>query len=273
MANMIIRSGVALLLVGSLAGTGKPDPTPRILSTAESGKAVLATKEDLVYEVSWTIFKLGTIRLRTNTDYSADAFIDSYEGLPFVDLHSYNHTQMDSMFFSKGSHAVDKKDTDWVGFDYVTDVAHKRVRIEEIHQKDVHSAPYDRTVRDSIQLQSMDFLDGLSIGYYPRALIHTRDTAKVQTILYGKLGTTTFYFSGKKSEEKIDAVERPVRVIEVPGTTTVEGIYGMTGAFTGWFSDDSAGVPIKGKLKILLGNVNVELIQWKRPGWQPPVAE
>jgi hypothetical protein len=44
----------------------------------------------------------------------------------------------------------------------------------------------------------------------------------------------------------------------------------MTGDFVGWFSDDAAAVPIKGKLKVLLGNVTVELIRWNRKGWNPP---
>jgi hypothetical protein len=65
-------------------------------------------------------------------------------------------------------------------------------------------------------------------------------------------------------------VDSPVRVIEVEGTTTVEGIYGMTGGFRGWFSDDSAAVPIKGRLKVLLGEVEIELTTWNRKGWNPP---
>jgi hypothetical protein len=47
----------------------------------------------------------------------------------------------------------------------------------------------------------------------------------------------------------------------------------MTGEFTGWFSDDEAAVPIKGKLNVLLGSVTVELIQWKRDSWSPPLEQ
>ncbi len=265
-----------LLLFDVLAAAVFGAGTVALVSTAQpvnldaARRAVLSDGEYLVYEVSWTIFKLGTIRLSAHGDYSAEAYIDSYEGLPIVDLHSFSQTQMDSEFYSKGSHSVDKEDTEWVGLDYVSDPGHKRVRIETIHQKDEHSPIIGRSVRDSIQLDSLKFLDGLCIGYFPRAFIHTTDTLNVPTILYGKLGTTTFYFSGRRTTEEIDAAEKPVRVIEVPGTTSVVGIFGMTGAFTGYFSDDSAGVPIKGKLKVAIGNVNVELIQWKRKGWQPP---
>jgi hypothetical protein len=59
-------------------------------------------------------------------------------------------------------------------------------------------------------------------------------------------------------------------VVEVHGNTSAVGVFGMTGEFTGWFSDDEAAVPIKGELKVLLGTVTVELIGWKRSGWSPP---
>jgi len=262
-----------LLLLFPLIGTGIPSLQPVADDLAAARKAVLYDGEYLVYEVSWTFLKLGTIRLRAHRNYTAEAYIDSYEGLHLVDLHSFNHTRMDSSFYSLGSHAIDKKDTMWAGLDYISDPARGLVRMEEIRQSDIHSPPYLRVTRDSIKVPTMRFLDGLCIGYFPRAYIRTRDTLNVPTILYGKLGTTTFCFSGDRTTEQIDAVDKPVRVVKVPGTTSVEGIYGMTGAFTGWFSDDSAAVPIKGKLKVLIGNVTVELIQWKRDAWNPPTAE
>ena len=90
------------------------------------------------------------------------------------------------------------------------------------------------------------------------------------TVLYGKVGTTTYRFTDDKTTESIDALENPVKVVEFEGTTTAVGIFGMTGDFTAWFSDDNAAVPIKGKLKVLLGNVTVELVKWNRKGWNPP---
>ena len=61
----------------------------------------------------------------------------------------------------------------------------------------------------------------------------------------------------------------PVRVLEVEGSANAVGVYGMTGDFTGWFSDDEAAVLIKGRLKVLLGSVTVELIQWDRKERKP----
>jgi hypothetical protein len=127
--------------------------------------------------------------------------------------------------------------------------------------------------KDTIRLVSRDFVDGLSIAYFPRRYVHTSQSVAVPTVLYGKIGTTTFHFNRRKTEGTLEVLDRPVKMIEVEGTTSAVGIFGMSGEFRGWFSDDSAAVPLKGKLNVLLGNVNVELIRWKRGSWSPPLAD
>jgi hypothetical protein len=232
--------------------------------------SIMLPGEELVYEVSWTWFKLGTIRLKSKQGYAAEAQIDSYPDIPFVDLHSVQYSTMDSLFFSLASRSAEKKDGDWMGLRYLTDTTHNLLFVEETYHKQPDAEPYRRAWKDTIQLESPFFVDGLSIGYFPRLFVHTVQTIVVPTVLYGKLGLTTFRFTNEKTTESLAVLDDPVRAIEVKGTTTVEGVFGMTGDFTGWFSDDSAAVPIKGRLKVLIGNVTVELIAWKRDGWNPP---
>jgi hypothetical protein len=256
----------AIILYSASSLRGDPAGTP----PCPPPNRIIADGEDLMYEVRWTFFKLGTIRLLTHGDYSAEAYIHSYEGLPFVDLHTVHFTLMDSCFFSRGSRSLEKKGSEWWGEEYLYDTADSRLYVKELFKKDYSSPPYKSDVRDTIQLRNMLFLDGVSIGFYPRASLHRTDTVTVPTVLYGKLGATTFRFPGRPTTETIDADPQPIRVVEVTGATTVEGVYGMTGEFTGWFSDDDAAVPIKGKVKVLIGNVTVELIKWNRKGWSPP---
>ena len=248
-----------------MSGSGPPDRSGTLPSAA-----ILSDGEVLVYEVSWTFFKLGTIRLMSKKDFSAEAFIDSYDGLPMVDLHSVHYSLMDSSFFSRASRSLDKEETEWRGLNYVYDLLGHRLLVEEVSQADPTSPPHTRVEKGVIALQDTHFIDGLSIAFFPRAFVHTSRSITVPTLLYGNLGTTTFHFMQRKTLEPIDALEDPVRVVEVDGTTSVEGIFGMTGDFRGWFSDDSAAVPIKGRLRVLLGEVDVELIQWNRGGWNPP---
>lgn len=232
--------------------------------------SVYVDGEDLVYEVSWTFVKLGTVHIKTLGSLKAVAYIDSYEGLPFVDLHSVNYTEMDSFFYCRSGYAIDKDGNDWKGLSYSAVPETRRVGVVSLSQADPSSPPYKKDPLDTIQLKTQSFVDGLSIGYFPRLLVHSLRTVNVTTLLKGKVGTTTFYFTNHRTTESIDALDNPVRVIQVDGTTDAVGVFGMTGDFTGWFSDDASAVPIKGKLKVLLGSVTIELIRWNRKSWQPP---
>ncbi len=257
---------LVLAVTAAVAFNGRFQPDPPELR----GSTILQAGDEFVYEVSWTWIKLGTIRLHTLPGRRAEAHIDSYEGLPFVDLHSVDFSLMDSLLFSRGSVSMQKQKSGWKGLNYLCDFPQHRVIIEEVLANDPAGEPYQRTPRDTIHLSNPSFVDGLSIAFFPRRFMQGISTLTIPTILYGKLGETTFNFTGNHTTESIDALDNPVRVVELTGNTTVVGIYGMTGDFKGWFSDDDAAVPIKGKLKVLIGNVTVELIQWNRKGWTPP---
>jgi len=253
----IIAAGISLRAVDAVAPT--------------AGSVILADEEELTYEVSWSFVKLGIVRLKSTPDSSVQAWIDSYEGLPYVDLHSIYYSKMDSSLFSQRSWSLDKQeDGEWTGLNYISDFPNKRLVLEEVRQKDPQTEPHYRKMRDTIALSGTSFLDGISIGYHPRLLVHTSQPVRVPTVLYGKLGTTTFYLPGEKTTVDLDAVDYPVRAIEMEGTTSVVGVFGMTGDFVGWFSDDQVAVPLKGKLKVLLGSVTMDLVKWKRGSWNPP---
>jgi hypothetical protein len=253
----------------AVAGSPDNDSSTPLIATP-SPEAILSNGEELLYEVRWTLFRIGTIRIRQRPDLKAIAYIDSYDGLPFVDLHSIYHTEMDSGFFSRWSTSIDKSGKMWTGLRYISDTTENTIIVEELEQLGPRSQPHVVGIRDTIRLQSRQFVDGLSIGFFPRLMLRSGKTVRVQTVLSGKLGTTTFQFNNKRTMQKINALDSPVRVVEVTGVTDVVGIFGLTGEFTGWFSDDDAAVPIKGKLNVLIGNVTIELIEWKRPGWSPP---
>ena len=260
---------VNLILLAWLAGVPANDPESSDMSKLSS-KTVIGDGEEYVYEVSWTVFKIGTIHLKVSPRYSVEARVNSYPSVPFVDLHSAHYCEMDSSFYSVATHTAEKRENDWCGMNYVYDLPRKRLIVEETHQKDPESPPFSTQVKDTLSLPSTQFVDGLAIAFFPRLFIHSVRTIEVPTVLYAKIGTTTYRFSNNRTTEGIDALDAPVKVVEFDGNTTAVGIFGMTGDFTGWFSDDDAAVPIKGELKVLLGSVTVELIKWNRKGWNPP---
>lgn len=257
----------AMLLLAAV----DPDGIPGFGPAPDRPSAILAQEEEMVYEVSYAFITLGTIRLKARPDLSADAWIDSREGLPFVDLHSRYHTQMDSMLYSRGAWSLDRQDDGtWTGWLYEYDQDQRRVMVERTRHHDPASPPFDRTRRDTLALPRAHFVDGLSIAYLPRALVRASRGVEIATVLMGAAGETAFYLPAEKTTVDLDAVEYPVKALAVEGTTGAVGIYGMSGDFKGWFSDDAYAVPLCGKLNVLIGSVNVELVQWKKSNWTPP---
>ncbi len=231
---------------------------------------VLTVDEELEYEVSWTFVDLGTIRLKATRGLDAEARIDSYEGLPYVDLHAFFQTTMDTSFMPVVSRSLEKNDGQWAGLQYAFDVSSRRFEVAAITGNSPRGPFPAVAPKDTVSIPGVPFVDGLSIGYYPRRIVHLDRPVEVSTILYGRTGITTFYLPGEREEVDIDAVDYPIRTIKVEGNTTAVGIFGMSGDFVGWFSDDEAAVPIRGRVKVLLGSISIQLVKWNRPGWSPP---
>jgi hypothetical protein len=237
----------------------------------------IAAGEELVYEVSWWIVKLGTIRMRV-TEAGRDsggprpsvrADIDTYDELPFTSLHAVSETVMDSSYNSIESLGLSQDGSTWRSIRYR--YAHERSAL--IVDRGTAPTRDDRrfTTEESDTLSvGPAFQDGLSIFYFARAHLKDGRRMSVPTIIEGRPGRTVFNFSGGASEEEIEAVDYPIDVVGFSGTMEFSGIYGLTGPFEGWFSNDDARVPIRANMEVMLGSVKVELIGWNRGGWNPP---
>ena len=231
--------------------------------------------EELVYQVSYSVFSLGTVKIQvldTSTKagvctYRAKAFIDSYSGVPFVNLHYVFYSEIDQELYSHFFSGLDTKDPNKTAFsDYTFDYENNRVRYE----KGIRQSDTKRTKGgDSI---STTYQDGLSLFYYARGHIHEMTKANVPTFVDEKKVNTFINFMNKKGSTEIDAVKYPIETIEFDGRAEFVGVFGMTGGFSGWFSNDEAAIPVVARMKVILGSVYIELIQWNRPGWVPPRA-
>lgn len=268
---------VSLILSGCL--TVMPfTAEDKLADAVASVSTVMLPGEELVYEVSWTLFKLGRIRVLTlpaNTPgvrYRSVAYSDSYD-LPFLDFHAYSTAEMDSTLFSRGSSLFEKNGDRWFRQMYYFSPLTRTYITENAYVNDLHYLPAPKATYDTLRLSYDRFQDGTSIFYFARAHIHAGRAIAVPTLVRGKAGRTEFYLPAERTTERIDAVPYPIRVLQLEGKADFEGIFGLTGDFTGWFSDDAAAVPIKAKMKVLLGSINIELIEWKRPGWLPPRAD
>ena len=216
-------------------------------------------------------FDLGQVRIRvtgTNpgpdgTSYACKALIDSYKKVPFVDLHAIYQSVMDSTVFSRLFVAKSKEDNTWSFGKYTFEYDKQRVLM------DVGTDDSLVAKRETLSV-SVPYQDGLSLFYYARDRLYCGKSMDIPTIVKEQKVTTHIDFNGERSGISIDAVDYPVAVVHFEGNAAFVGIFGLTGGFEGWFSDDEARVPILAKMKVIIGSVTIELMGWKRPGWKPP---
>jgi len=254
---------VLVLLVSSPARAADDQQAP-----------IFEVGEELVYNVRFSFFDLGQIRIRilgeVRTDsslaYDGNARIDSYPSVPLVDVHAVFESLIDSAVFSRRFVGRSRIDDDWETSIYTFDYPRGAVAMEVFDRDSVLTKQLTMEAREPLQ-------DGLSLFFHARRALFAGRELIVPTVIKEERVLTYLDMRTTRESVEIDAVDYPVDVRHFVGNANFVGFFGLTGDFEGWFSNDAARVPIMAKLKIILGNVTVELMEWKRPGWVPPPSE
>jgi hypothetical protein len=232
---------------------------------------VMQVGEKLIYEVSFWGFGLGRIEIYTDgteikdeiLTYKTRANIYSYKGIPFVSLHSVFKSWVDaecgcSRYFEGSNLIKDKWDYQEITFYYNENY----FTIEKWFD--------NKKYFDEIFETKKRWNDGNSLFFFARKYLRLGKNVKIPTVMDRDTVFTYINFSNKKEKIEIDAVDYPVRTINFEGKAAWKGLYGLSGEFEGWFSDDDAAVPIKASMNVYVGSVDIELIKWERAGWKPP---
>jgi hypothetical protein len=248
--------------------------SPFFSATALKSEELVQVGEDIIYEVSYMGIKLGSVRIITEPAekvgnqevIKAKGIIKSYDGIPFFYLYTtYESWINPSISYSHKFVGNTKFMSDpWNYQSILFDYDKTRIVNEQWENKVLK-------VRDTMFTKSK-WNDGLSLFFFARKYTDAKKSIKIPTFINEDTSYTQINFSGKRDQVNIDAVDYPIKTIFFTGSATWEGIYGITGKFEGWFSDDDARVPIKAKMKTIIGNVDIELIKWTRKGWTPPKA-
>jgi len=232
--------------------------------------------EELQYNVSYSFLDIGLVKMQVLDTASRNgvkvikckAYLDSYSGVPFVDLHQVFYSEMDTESFSQFfvSHSTLKPDQ-MPYTKYIFDYRKSKLFYE------FGTDPGGVVKRTGEEPVFEPQLDGLSLFYYARSNFRQQKKISVPVLVNEKSYKTHFNFMNKIGTQDIDAVKYPIEIIEFDGTSDFTGVFGLTGYFKGFFSNDDAGIPIVAKMKVILGSVHIELIKWTRPGWVPPRAK
>lgn len=246
-----------------------------IFSTLSIQAQVMAPGEELTYDVSYMGISLGTIKVTTlknenfngKTVHHTKVYIDSRKGIPFVDLHSIYESWIDPSVQFSHNFAASTKESDgsWSYDKYLFDYPGQTVTMEKYKANKLSNKRILKTPKK--------WNDGSSLFFLARQMLKSKKTIKVPTIIMDDTVSTSINFVGKEEIVEIDAAKYPIKTVYLSGTANWTGIYGLSGKFEGWFSDDDARIPIRAKMKLYVGNANIELVKWSRGSWQPPKSE
>ena len=227
--------------------------------------------EDLTYVVKYAFLNLGEVRFRVleqtelnNTPvYKTIANIDSYPDLPFVSLHQIYESYIDSSLFPiKFFAKIFGDDSVFVDYKFIG-----KSEID-IQKGKVGSAKLwlDTTVYINQRTQ-----DGLSILYFARMNFSENKNLVVPCFVNEKKEKATLNFYSESVPVSIDSVDYEIDCRYLNGFTDFVSVYGLTGNFEGWFSNDKYSVPIRAKMNVIIGSINLELIKWNEKIWNPPL--
>jgi len=264
----------AVLVVGVSIAPSQKGRTAALVLPARG--EMLQVGEELEYKVSYSFFNIGTIRIQVldreerdgKTVFRAQALMDSNPSLSWlVDLHVRFLSEMDEKIFSYRWSSDDSSNHQLDFKKFLFDYDNNRV-LNEKGKK----LPSGERIVESVDTLSIKgpCQDGLSLFFYARENVRQKKQVRVPTLIEKKEEFTDINFMNKRTGVEVDAIEYPVEVVEFDGEAEYVGIFGLTGGFRGWFSNDDARVPILARMNVILGSIKIQLVKWNRPGWQPP---
>ncbi len=231
--------------------------------------------EILEYDVSYLGFTLGTIVIKTTGKETIDgdstvvvqAEMKSRPGLPYMSIDVLYKSWLDpSVKYARKFYASEQINEDPREYTkYEFEYPKNYFRIE---------TGTEDAVKQQMKFEtSTRWNDGLSLFFLARQFLNIKRHIGIPTIIQNDTVRTAINFVGTAENVEIDAVEYEVSTTYFKGNADWEGIYGVTGRFEGWFSADEARVPIRAKMKVYLGSVDIQLTKWTRGNWMPPKAK
>lgn len=240
--------------------------------TAYANAQVCYSGEELFYKVTYMGVNLGSIRSEVEQSLRLDGrlvhkvkiHIVSNPNIPFVSLHSIYESWIDTSVTHSHQFNANTKitDSEWEFDKYIFDYSGRQIITEKWRG--------DRKLNSQVFKTSKKYNDGSSLLFAARQLVYAKKSYRIPTLIMDDTVSTIINFQGTIESQKVSAVDYPIRTIYFNGDANWTGVYGLTGRFEGWFSDDEARIPIRAKMKVYVGSVNLELVSWKRGSWQPP---
>ena len=232
-------------------------------------------KEDMTFEASYLFVKFGSVRFQMLGDGNYNglsvcklrAYVDSYSGIPFVNFHAVYETYVDpKTLLCLFNLRKEREGDSWVYTTTNLDFGAKKIEWKQFKDGEpikILDLPLDTT-----------YSNGVSFVYYLRGICRNacgkRMHLEIPFIDDTVRSSVSLTINEKKESCDAIAFDSPVEAYRLSGHLNFTGTFGISGDFIGWMSADSAAVPLKGDVKVLIGNVVVQLKEIKRENWSPP---
>lgn len=227
--------------------------------------------DEFTYIVKYAFLNLGEIKtivydkdtLDENIIYKSKGYIDSYEGLPFVSLHQVYESWFDTTFHPVYFKALifNEEDTTYVKYNFGENYVHV-LRGELNHTN---------TSMDTTVSLNARFQDGLSILYFARFISKLSNQIFIPCFVNEDTSTTIITYYDENEPVSIDAIDYDISGFRIEGNAGFTGIFGFTGYFEALFSNDIYSIPLYADVQVLIGDISIELMDWKKSNWQPPI--
>ncbi len=240
-----------------------------------SQESIFSEGEELNYLVYYGFIKLGEVKMKVTgkqsvngtSVYTATSEMKSFKGIPFVNLNSSYYSEMvwngNELFTIRFKATDHKEDGAVINTEYVFNYDSNFVHVRKLNNGKTEK---DENIKFNPNIK---FQDGLSLFYRARLNSFREETYQVPVFMNEAETSVNYYFSTTRDEISVSLFDDDINCIRCNGVANFEGIFGLTGEFVGWFSDDNARVPLKSQLNVVIGNITLELDSYKRKGWSP----
>jgi hypothetical protein len=265
-----LRSVYAISLFQSLSGTMVGSGWQNVETDS-----VMQVDEEVTFEAGYLFFKIGAVKFQvlgktvydSVSAYRFRAYIDSYSGIPFVNLHAVFETIADARtltcLFTSNSQ---KEGDNWIYTSYHFNFDRNFVEWRQSEN--------GKVIKEIDYPLDKGYTDGLSFFYYLREANRRANgkmtSLSIPIVLDTIRSSVDLTINEKKENCDVSAYDFPLESNRMSGHLNFKGFFGVTGDFVGWMSADSAEVPLRANVKVILGSVVVKLKGIKRENWIPP---
>lgn len=230
---------------------------------APTENEILKWHETFTYEVRYSFFKLGEVKVEMMGDTLYEGqqarylrtIITSNSGIPFVgrEENHYNtiFAQTDSLphtlvYWTDNVDEEEFNDTRYT-YDYKAGKVYMREDAD----------------RDTLDIEE-PASSGQLIFHIGRLFAGTKNDFTIPIYLNLEKGYILVNNTVKKEKRSYKAFEEPVETYYGEGEATIDGPFGFRGSFKSWYLADDLRVPLEAHVRVWLGNVRIKLIDYQK---------